>query len=199
MTLKDLYVGRTAKLAVQRNILCGTCDGIGGKAGSVTKCSTCDGRGIQIKLRQIGPGMMQQIQQHCSDCQGNGEVIKESDRCKACKGRKVVPDRKILEVHVDPGMRDEQKVVFAGESNQEKGKEPGDIVIVLDEKEHEFFQRRGMDLICRQVRAGPAATHSCSVCVACVSGVSLILLIPPAPPSHKTLLGNHAGRGAVRL
>lgn len=44
--------------------------------------------------------------------------------------------RKILEVHVDKGMKDGQKIVFAGEGDQEPDLEPGDIVIVLDEKEH---------------------------------------------------------------
>ena len=52
----------------------------------------------------------------------------------------VVKDRKILEVHVDKGMEDGQKVVFSGEGDQEPGLEPGDIIIVLDEKEHEVFR-----------------------------------------------------------
>lgn len=49
-------------------------------------------------------------------------------------------DRKILEVHVDKGMEDGQKVVFSGEGDQEPGLEPGDIIIVLDEKEHPIFR-----------------------------------------------------------
>lgn len=46
-------------------------------------------------------------------------------------------DRKILEVHVDKGMTDGQKIVFSGEGDQEPDLEPGDLVLVLDEKEHE--------------------------------------------------------------
>jgi DnaJ homolog subfamily A member 1 len=49
-------------------------------------------------------------------------------------------------------MEDEQKIVFAGESNQEPGVTPGDIVVVLEEKEHPVFKRRGMDLIMEMVR-----------------------------------------------
>ncbi|XP_046389247.1 mitochondrial protein import protein MAS5-like [Ischnura elegans] len=52
----------------------------------------------------------------------------------------VVRERKILEVHVDKGMPYVQKVVFTGEGDQEPGLEPGDIVIVLDEKEHDVFK-----------------------------------------------------------
>ncbi len=42
----------------------------------------------------------------------------DKDRCKTCNGRKVVRDRKLLEVHIDKGMKDGQKITFRGESNQ---------------------------------------------------------------------------------
>ena len=47
-----------------------------------------------------------------------GEMINEKDRCKECKGKKVTQQSKILEVHVDKGMRDNQKVPFRGEGDQ---------------------------------------------------------------------------------
>jgi len=56
-------------------------------------------------------------------------------------------ERKILEVSVDKGMEDGQKVTFSGEGDQEPGLEPGDIIIVLDEKAHALFKRNGQDLI----------------------------------------------------
>jgi DnaJ family protein A protein 1 len=51
-----------------------------------------------------------------------------------------IRDRKILEVHVDKGMVDGQKITFGGEGDQEPGLEPGDIIIVLDEKEHDVYK-----------------------------------------------------------
>ena len=62
--------------------------------------------------------MIQQMQTVCQDCQGKGETIKEEDKCDTCKGKKVVKDKKILEVHVDRGMREGQKITFTGESDQ---------------------------------------------------------------------------------
>ncbi|KAK2524548.1 hypothetical protein Q9966_004948 [Columba livia] len=45
------------------------------------------------------------------------------------------------------GMKDGQKIVFHGEGDQEPDLEPGDVIIVLDQKDHSVFQRRGHDLI----------------------------------------------------
>ncbi|KAF3828232.1 hypothetical protein GH733_004021 [Mirounga leonina] len=43
-------------------------------------------------------------------------------------------------------MKDGQKITFHGEGDQEPGLEPGDIIIVLDQKDHAVFTRRGEDL-----------------------------------------------------
>lgn len=61
--------------------------------------------------------------------------------CLTSQGRKTVRDRKILEVHVDKGMTDGQKIVFSGEGDQEPEMEAGDLIIVLDEKEHEVSKK----------------------------------------------------------
>lgn len=93
--------------------------------------------------------MLQQIQSVCPECRGQRERINPKDRCKQCVGKKVVRERKILEVHVDKGMNDGQKIIFNGEGDQEPELEAGDIIIVLDEKEHPIYKRSGNDLILR--------------------------------------------------
>merc|ERR1719192_2966465 len=130
-SLEDMYNGTVRKLALQKNVICDGCNGLGGKAGAVQKCPTCRGTGMQVRIQQLGPGMMQQIQ----------------SMCQKCHGRKVNRERKILEVQVDKGMEDSQKITFSSEGDQEPGLEPGDIIIVLDEKAHDRFKRSGQDLI----------------------------------------------------
>ncbi|KAF3826995.1 hypothetical protein GH733_002481 [Mirounga leonina] len=66
------------------------CEGRGGKKGAVECCPNCRGTGMQIRIHQIGPGMVQQIQSVCMECQGHGEWISPKDRCKSCNGRKIV-------------------------------------------------------------------------------------------------------------
>jgi DnaJ family protein A protein 2 len=146
VSLEDLYLGRTTKLALQKNIICSGCEGKGGKEGAVQVCSGCRGQGTRIMMRQMGP-MIQQIQQQCPECHGTGELINEKDRCKQCMGKKIVSERKILEIHIDRGMRGGQKITFSGEGDQAPGIIPGDIIIQVDEKPHPHFTRQGDDLI----------------------------------------------------
>ncbi|XP_061427922.1 dnaJ homolog subfamily A member 1-like isoform X3 [Lethenteron reissneri] len=147
VSLEEMYNGATRKLALQKNVVCNKCDGRGGKEGAVKPCGVCRGTGMQVRIQQLGPGMVQQIQSVCHECQGSGEQIDPRDRCRQCQGRKVVREKKILEVHIDKGMKDGQKIQFAGEGDQEPGLEPGDVITVLEQKEHPVFHRQGQDLI----------------------------------------------------
>ena len=146
VSLEDLYKGKTTKLSLSRSIICTKCKGKGGKDGAVRQCPTCNGRGIKLTLRQMGP-MIQQIQSPCDECSATGEIINAKDRCSNCKGKKVVPDKKVLEVHIDKGMKGGQTIDFRGESDQSPVAEPGDVVIVIEEKPHERFRRQTNDLI----------------------------------------------------
>ncbi|XP_029437289.1 dnaJ homolog subfamily A member 1-like isoform X2 [Rhinatrema bivittatum] len=147
VSLEDVYNGATRKLSLQKNVICAKCNGCGTREGAVSRCPKCHGTGMEVHVHQLGPGMIQQIQAVCSGCQGHGEWIRPRDRCRGCSGRKVARERKILSVHIDKGMRDGQKISFHGEGDQVPGLEPGDIVIVLDQKEHPMFKRQTNDLI----------------------------------------------------
>uniref|UniRef100_A0A2K6SG96 CR-type domain-containing protein n=1 Tax=Saimiri boliviensis boliviensis TaxID=39432 RepID=A0A2K6SG96_SAIBB len=101
VTLEDLYNSATRKLALQKNVICDKREGRGGKKGAVECCPNCR-----------GTGMVQQIQSVCMECQGHGEHVSPKDKCKRCSGRQIVEEKKILEVHIDKGMKDGQKITF---------------------------------------------------------------------------------------
>jgi len=145
--LDDLYKGCTRKLQMTRNIKCDACSGTGSKSGKRHECSTCNGNGVEVKMRPIGPGMMQQIQQRCSNCAGAGFISPASDRCIKCSGKGMVPDKKVFEVNIEAGMRHGSKIVFRGEAGSDSPDvQPGDLVFVLDMREHSGFKRIGCDL-----------------------------------------------------
>lgn len=146
VSLEDLYNGTSKKLSLARNVICSKCKGKGSKTGASMKCPGCQGSGIKVSIRQLGPSMIQQVQHVCQDCKGSGEAISEKDKCPQCKGEKVMQDKKVREVHVEKGMQHSQKITFQGEADEAPDTVTGDIVFVLQLKEHAKFKRKNDDL-----------------------------------------------------
>ncbi|KAF5177519.1 Chaperone protein dnaj protein [Thalictrum thalictroides] len=145
VSLEDLHNGTSKKLSLSRNVICSKCKGKGSKSGASMTCPGCRGAGMKVSIRHIGP-MIQQMQHPCNECKGTGEAISDRDRCPQCKGEKVGPEKKVLEVHVEKGMQNGQKITFPGEADEAPDTVTGDIVFVLQQKEHPKFKRKGDDL-----------------------------------------------------
>lgn len=124
-SLEDLYNGKKVKLAINRKVI----------VGESKECEKCHGQGAVMEVRQIGPGMITQMQRTCDQCQGQGNTAKTKT------------ERKILEVHIDKGMKNNQKISFRGMADEIPGRETGDINFIIQEKEHELFKRKGADLL----------------------------------------------------
>lgn len=102
-------------------------------------------------VRQIGPGMLQQMQSACPKCRGEGVAVDPADICPTCSGNKVVQERKVLQVFVEKGMKDGQKITFSGEADQHPSiRQPGDVIIILQQKPHDVFTRQGRDLLIKK-------------------------------------------------
>jgi DnaJ homolog subfamily A member 2 len=98
-------------------------------------------------MTMIGPGMYSQSTGPCSDCGGSGEQIDEANKCKNCNGKKVIKEKKVLEAVIDKGAPHGEKYIFHGESDEHPDKEPGDVVIVVNEQPHKLYKRKGADLL----------------------------------------------------
>ncbi|XP_047321866.1 dnaJ protein homolog [Impatiens glandulifera] len=146
VSLEDLYNGTSKKLSLSRNVLCSKCKGKGSKSGASMTCSSCQGAGMKVSIRHLGPSMIQQMQHPCNECKGTGEMINDKDRCQQCKGDKVSQEKKVLEVVVEKGMKHGQKITFPGEADEAPDTVTGDIVFILQQKEHPKFKRKGEDL-----------------------------------------------------
>lgn len=125
VSLEDLYNGKTVKLAVNRKVI----------VGDVSECADCRGQGAVMEIRQIGPGMIQQVQRACDVCGGQGNKFESKS------------ERKILEVHIEKGMRHNEKVTFRGMADEKPNMEAGDINFVVQEKDHDIFKRKAADLL----------------------------------------------------
>lgn len=66
--------------------------------------------------------------------------------CKTCNGKKLKKESKTLTVEVDKGAPNGEKYVKHGEGDEVPDVEPGDVIVVIKEKKHKTFLRKGADL-----------------------------------------------------
>lgn len=143
LTFGEAAAGVATKIKVPRLDFCEACNGTGAKVGtSVTACQSCGGRG-QLHYQQ---GFFT-ITRTCPACQGAGQVVRE--RCPACRGQGRVERERTIELRIPPGVDTGTRLRVAGEGEPgPNGGPPGDLYVVLEVKEHPFFERRGADLYC---------------------------------------------------
>jgi molecular chaperone DnaJ len=143
LTFEEASIGVNTKIKIPRLEFCGACNGTGAKAGTgVVACQTCAGRG-QLAYQQ---GFFT-ITRTCPACQGAGQIIKE--RCTECRGQGRVEKERTIELRIPPGVDTGTRLRVQGEGEPgPNGGPAGDLYVVLDVKEHAFFERRGADLYC---------------------------------------------------
>lgn len=147
VTLEDLYKGKTVKFSANKKVICSQCKGSGAKEKVKPQtCERCKGNGFQEAFQQIGPGMVRRAQVQCDHCAGTGMYYKEKDRCKKCKGKRIVDEVKPLEIYIPRGSMQGERIVLEGEADQFPDQTPGDIIFTLVEEPHDVFTRIGQDL-----------------------------------------------------
>ncbi len=101
--------------------------------------------GIKSGVRSVGSSLFRH-ETICATCKGSGKVFRDKDKCKKCRGEKVLEVRKPLELYIPPGSCEGDRIVLQGEADQLPDQEPGDIIFELTEAPHETFRRAGADL-----------------------------------------------------
>lgn len=148
VSLQQIYNGATRKMAISREVICDDCDGHGGPRESIVDCTMCNGTGVRVQIRQMGP-MIQQTQGPCHSCR-QGKIIPENKKCRKCGGGGTCKERKVLEVFIDRGAPDGHRIVFSGEADERPDTIPGDVRFILAQEEHPVFTRRGTSLFVKK-------------------------------------------------
>ncbi|KAJ2710110.1 DnaJ-like protein xdj1 [Coemansia spiralis] len=149
VSLADLFRGKKVRVRLVRSVICKPCKGVGGKRSVLRECHACGGKGSRISARQVAPGLFSQVHAQCTACRGSGKVVPESGRCRKCKGSGTVDEKDAVEVSIEPGMADGQRITLYGKGDQRPGHEPQDLVFVLHQEPHSEFRRVGDDLSAR--------------------------------------------------
>ena len=144
-TLKDTYIGSKKTEQIERLIFCNICEATGFKDKQKHTCSTCNGKGIQIMMHQIGPGMVQQSTRTCSTCKGSGSDLNHP-QCDKCHGKKKMKEIIRLDVEIKKGIKKGNQMLIKNQGNQIGTNHFSDIVIIFDVLPDSKFIRKGNDL-----------------------------------------------------
>ena len=177
VTLEEALRGGEKTIQVPRTENCETCGGNGAAPGTKPDtCVQCGGTGATRQVQQTILGTVQ-TSVTCPRCQGRGQVVKSP--CGGCAGRGKLRKTRDLKVPIPPGVDDGMQLPIRGEG--EAGTlngPPGDLYIFFGVKEHEKFERDGMDLYISQPLTFVQAALGDTISVSTLSGDSVSLAIP---------------------
>ena len=146
LTLEEVASGVEKKVKVSKNIHCESCNGTGARAGSKpTTCTTCHGSGRVMRVTNTFLGQMQTAST-CPHCNGEGTIV--TDRCPSCSGSGLTKGEEVISIKIPAGVENGMQLSMSGKGNAApRGGVPGDLIILIEESEHELFKRDGINLL----------------------------------------------------
>ena len=143
LEFEEAVFGKEKEITVRRLEVCTECKGSGAAKGkSPITCTQCGGRGQQ----RFQQGFFS-VARTCTVCNGTGTLV--VDPCSVCKGDTRVQHDHVILVKVPAGVEQDTRIRYQGEGEAGKfGGGAGDLYVVLNVKEHKFFERDGDDLHC---------------------------------------------------
>lgn len=142
LDLEEIASGVAKKIKLKKLVRCEKCDGSGSKEGTTPiTCQQCHGRG-EVAYRQ---GFFT-VSRTCGHCQGEGKVIEHF--CFLCNGDGVQKSEETISVDVPAGVAEGQYITVRNAGNAGPRNGPnGDVIIVLEENSHKYFERHGNDIV----------------------------------------------------
>lgn len=183
LTLEEIAHGVHKKIKVKKEVACNSCNGSGAKdSSSVKACNTCGGNGVVRQVRNTFLGQMQTTVS-CPTCNGSGKII--SSFCGGCKGSGTSHGEETIDIDIPAGVEAGMQLSMRTRGNAgQKGGPAGDLIINIEEKEHEFLQRDGQNILFEQFLSFADASIGTQVEVPTLDG-KVRIKIPPGTQSGK--------------
>jgi molecular chaperone DnaJ len=195
ITLKEAYTGCERTIEVTKYDVCDSCEGTGAKDKQMDTCKTCKGQGRVLQQQQTPFGTFR-TEAVCPTCQGQGKTAKEP--CNKCNGNGRVRKNKSITVDIPKGVETGQRIRVSGEGEAgPAGTPPGDLYLLVQVKQHEFFKREGSTLHAEVPISFAQATFGDDVEIPTLEG-SATLEIPQGTQTHTTFRLRKYGMPTVR-
>jgi len=164
LTLEEIAQGVSKKIKLNKLV----------NAQGVTykNCQTCGGSGRITKMAQTFLGAMQ-TQSACHTCHGSGKFIDKKPAGTDPNG--LIRKEEIIDLDIPAGVMDGMQLSVTGKGNAGPfDGVPGDLIVVIEEKEHAELKRDGENLHYDAVISFIDATLGSSVEIPTLTGKSKI-------------------------
>jgi len=146
LSFEEAIFGVEKEIEVSRTEQCAFCGGLGAEPGSKPeRCPACNGSGEVRRVQQSIFGQFVNVSQ-CDRCHGEGRVV--SNPCQHCRGSGRERKSRTLQVKIPPGVDNGQQLRLSNEGEAGgQGGPPGNLYVLLQVMDHEFFKRDEDDII----------------------------------------------------
>jgi len=136
LTLEEIAKGVNKKIKVNKLVVA---DGV-----EFSTCSACGGSGQITRVTQTILGAMQ-TSQTCSACSGTGKRITKKPPHVDNQG--LERKEEVIEIDIPAGVEEGMQLSLSGKGNAAPfGGIPGDLIVQVEEEEHQSFVREGRNL-----------------------------------------------------
>jgi molecular chaperone DnaJ len=176
LTLEEIAAGVKKKIKVNKLV---NAEGV-----TYKNCSTCNGTGRITRVSQTFLGAMQ-TQSACHVCQGAGKMIDKKPADSDAQGLK--RQEEVIEIEIPAGVEEGMQLSVTGKGNAGPfNGVPGDLIVVIEEVEHEELRRDSENLHFDAIVSFIDAALGESIEVPTVSG-KVKIKVDPGTQSGKVL------------
>jgi len=133
VSMKQLYLGDTIEVEYVRQTLCTNWQ------ECMRNNQECQGPGIKVRMQQIAPGFVQQVQQRDERCVAAGKMWRSN--CRDCPNGQTQTEKIGLTIDIEPGMKPGEPITFEGVADEKPGMNPGDLNFIIVEEKDEHYHR----------------------------------------------------------
>ena len=135
VTLKQLYLGDTIEVSYVRHTLCTNWQ------ECMKNNQECQGPGVKVRMQQIAPGFVQQVQQRDERCVAQGKMWRSN--CRDCPQGQTQKEKIDLTIDVTKGMYPGEAITFENVADEKPGMTAGDLNFVIVQEAHDHYHRDG--------------------------------------------------------
>jgi molecular chaperone DnaJ len=137
LTLEEIANGVEKKVKVKRKVQA--------RGVSYKTCPTCNGAGQVMKITNTILGRMQTATT-CHQCGGSGQILESKPNNADAQG--MILEDETVSIKIPAGVADGMQLKVTGKGNDAPGANsiPGDLIVAIEEVEHDTLKREGENL-----------------------------------------------------